>query len=62
MVLLEVKGSNGKSSITLSNKLISKLEELLVLCISSPNAVPQYDDDIEAGVKIVEESKIIIKT
>ena len=62
MVLLEVWDSNGKSSITFSNELISKLEELLVFCISSPNADPQYDDDIEAGVKMVDESKIIIKT
>jgi len=37
------------------------LEELLVLCSSSPNAVPQYDDDIATGERIPEESKIIIK-
>ena len=54
--------SNSKASVTFSKELISKSEELLVLCISSPNAVAQYDDDIEAGVRIVEESKIIIKT
>ncbi len=61
MVLLEVKDSNDKASVTFSKELISKLEELLVLRISSPNAVPKYYDDIEAGVRIVEESKIIIK-
>ncbi len=61
MVLLEVEDSNGILSITFSEELISKLEELLVLCISSANAVPQYDDDIEAGVITPEESKIIIK-
>jgi hypothetical protein len=62
MVLLEVKDSNSKASFTFSKELISRLEELLILYISSANAVPQYDDDIEADVNIVEESKIIIKT
>ena len=62
MVSLEIEDSNGKVSVTFSKESISKFEELFVLCISSPNAVSQYDDDIEAGEIIPEESKIIIKT
>jgi len=62
MVLLEIEDSNGKALVIFSKELISRFEELFVLLISSPNAVPQYDDDIEAGVRIVEDSKIIIKT
>ena len=61
MVLLEMEDSNGKALVTFSNELISEFEELFVLLISSPNAVPQYDDDIEDGVIIPDESKIIIK-
>ena len=59
MVLLEVEDSIGISSGIFSKESISELE-LFVLCISSPNAVPQYDEDNEAGVITPEESKIII--
>ena len=50
MVLLEVEDSIGILSVVFSKELDS-----------SANAVPQYDDDIDAGVITPEESKIIIK-